>query len=211
MVLVPSGRTLVGKDRHPVEVAGFYIDRSEVSNDAYREFARARRLPLPDESQEQPATFPVVNVSYDDAAAFCTWAGKRLPTDLEWEKAARGPDGHLYPWGDEPRVDRANIPYASEPHELEPVESNPGGASPYGAINLLGNVWEWVAKPEHLEEADIHNVELNPPASLDEPAFQIRGGSYRRRIDLAQAVWDSAAVPARLKRSDIGFRCARGL
>jgi serine/threonine-protein kinase len=211
MVLVPSGRSFLGKDRRTVEVAGFYIDRSEVSNDAYREFARARGHALPDESQEQPATYPVVNVSYDDASAFCAWAGKRLPSDLEWEKAARGAEGRLYPWGNEPRVDLVNLPYGTEAHELQPVESNLAGASPYGAINLLGNVWEWVAKGEHLEEADVSNVELDPPAAIDERAFQIRGGSFRQRIDLAQAVWDFAAAPARLKRADIGFRCARGL
>jgi formylglycine-generating enzyme required for sulfatase activity len=211
MMLVLAGPGFAGKDRHAVEVAGFYIDRAEASNETYRGFASATFHPLPESSQDLPATFPVVNVTYDDASAFCSWAGKRLPTDLEWEKAARGSKGLAYPWGDEPRPDLANIPGEGESRELEPVESNHAGASPYGAINLLGNVWEWVAKPESLEEDDIRGVVLNPPAGRGDRAFQIRGGSFKQHIDLSEGVWDFAVVPARLTRSDIGFRCARGL
>ena len=209
MMLVPGGPALVGRERRAVQVGGFYIDRAEVSNDAYGEFARAKGRALPASFRELPASFPVVLVSYDDAMAFCAWAGKRLPTELEWEKAARGSDGRLYPWGDQPRIDLVNVPHSNEPHELQPVESNLNGASPYGAINLLGNVWEWVAKAEPLEENDVREYVLNPVVRREERAFQIRGGSFQQALNLHQAVWDFAVAPARLKRSDIGFRCAR--
>ena len=209
-MLVPAGQGFVGRERRAIQLPAFYIDRTEVSNDAYREFCRSAGRELPyGEALEVPASFPIIKVSYDDAAAFCTWAGKRLPTDLEWEKAARGADGRPFPWGDQPRFDLVNIPYSNEPHELQPVESNFSGASPYGAINMLGNVWEWVAKPEQLDERDLREIVLDPPAVPGERAYQIRGGSYQQKIDLQQAVWDYAVTPARLKRSDIGFRCAK--
>ncbi len=209
MVLVPAGPCLVGRERREIQLGAFYIDRTEVSNEVYRKFAGSTGRGLPEPSQEAPASFPVVGVSYDDAAAFCAWAGKRLPTDVEWEKTARGPTGRLYPWGDQPRPDLANVPHGNEPHELQPVESNMNGASVYGAINLLGNVWEWVAKAERLEEGDLREVVLNPPMLREERSFQIRGGSFQQALDLRQAVWDFAVAPARLKRGDIGFRCAR--
>jgi serine/threonine-protein kinase len=210
MVLVPAGPTYAGKDHHPVDaVASFYIDRAEASNDHYREFARSTGHQLPEGEATLPASFPVVNVSYDDASAFCSWAGKRLPTAIEWEKAARGPQGSVYPWGDQYRSDFANIPHPNEPHELEPVESNLVGASGYGAINLLGNVWEWVATPETLEENDVRGFALDPPAQVGEPAYQIRGGSFLQIVPLNDAAWDFAVAPARVKRADIGFRCAR--
>ena len=211
MVLAPAGPCLVGRERREIQIGAFYIDRAEVSNEVYRTFAGATGRGFLETSQEAPASFPVVGVSYDDAAAFCAWAGKRLPTDVEWEKAARGPDGRLYPWGDQPRPDLANVPHGNEPHELQPVESNMSGASVYGAINLLGNVWEWVAKAERLEDGDLREVVLNPPVMREERAFQIRGGSFQQAVDLRQAVWDFAVAPARLKRGDIGFRCARGI
>ena len=211
MMLVPGGPALLGRDRRAVALSGFYIDRTEVSNESYREFATATGRDLPSTVRELPASFPVVNVSYDDAAAFCGWAGKRLPSDVEWEKAARGPKGLAHPWGDEPRFDLVNVPNRNEPHELQPVESNLNGASPCGAINMLGNVWEWVAKPEPLEEGDLREYVLNPPVVRDEPAYQLRGGSFQKALDLQQAVWDFAVAPGRLKRSDVGFRCAKDI
>ena len=210
MVLVPAGPGFVGRDRRAIQLAGFYIDRAEVSNEVYRDFSRSTGRELADASQELPASLPVVNVTYDDSAAFCEWAGKRLPTDLEWEKAARGAEGRPYPWGSEPRLDLVNVPHDNEPHELQPAESNLNGASPYGAINLVGNVWEWVDKREPLEEGDLREVVLDPPVTQSEPAYQIRGGSFQQSIELRQAVWDFAVAPARLKRADVGFRCARG-
>ena len=209
MMLVPAGRALMGQDHHAVHVSGFYIDRTEVSNSSYRRFAQSTGRLLPASARELPASFPVVNISYDEAAAFCAWAEKRLPTDLEWEKAARGAEGRLYPWGNEPHAELANVPRDNEPHELQPVESNLSGASPAGAINMLGNVWEWVAKPERLEANDLREFVLNPPVTPEERAYQMRGGSFQQPVDLNKAVWDFAVAPGRLKRGDVGFRCAR--
>ena len=211
MLLVPAGPARLGGERRTVQVGGFYIDRTEVSNEAYREFSTATHRELPSSSRELPANFPIVNVAYEDAVAFCAWADKRLPTDVEWEKAARGEEGRLYPWGEEPRVDLANVPHGNEPHEIQPVESNLSGASPYGAINMLGNVWEWVEKPEQLELGDLREFVLDPPATREERAVQMRGGSFQHGIDLGRAVWDFAVAPARLKRGDVGFRCAHNL
>lgn len=214
MIAVPAGACFTGRDHKPATAAAFAIDRTEVSTANYLVFCQETGHHLPSSvaaAGSAPDRFPVVNVSHDDAAAFCAWAGKRLPTALEWEKAARGPQGLRYPWGDETHPELANIPSGAEPRSIEPVDSNLSGASVYGVINLIGNVWEWIDQPERLEESDLKQYVMNPPVTRNERAYQIRGGSYLERIDLGQAVWDFAVAPARLEREDIGFRCAMTL
>jgi serine/threonine-protein kinase len=215
MVLVPGGEAKLGANGASVRfVPSFYIDRTEVANRDYRRFCRETRRPEPLGLTGAAADLPVVNVSLADAKAFAAWAHKRLPTGMEWEKAARGANGQKFPWGDEFRMDAANVlPAPGMPGHPMPVASHARFASPCGALNMVGNVWELVdtpvpaPPPDHF--ADFPN--LSPPPSASEPWVEIRGGSYAYHPeagDQAGLVSDYARFPARGHENDVGFRCA---
>lgn len=162
MLGVPGGTFTMGSDRlgegdeqpaHPVTVAPFLLDRTEVTNAAYHECEAAGVCRPHDTQSSEENGFgpderfrgpdqPVSGVSHADAGAFCAWKGKRLPTEAEWERAARGADGRKYPWGDEPANPRLAV-YGGD--VTASVGSRPKGAGPYGHLDLAGNVWEWVA------------------------------------------------------------------
>ncbi len=162
MIEVPGGTFSMGLDdrgipdeqpAHDVTVATFFLDRTEVTNEAYNRCVEAGACPRPAYLDTAKSGFPklevfrrprhpVSGVSHEAATAYCAWAGKRLPTEAEWERAARGSDGRLYPWGNEsPSPDRA----VYRTKVTKPVGSLPDGAGPYGHLDLAGNVWEWVA------------------------------------------------------------------
>jgi serine/threonine-protein kinase len=215
MVLVPGGEAKLGANGASVRfVPAFYIDRTEVANRDYRRFCHETQRPEPLGLTGTAGDLPVVNVNLADAKAFAAWAHKRLPTDVEWEKAARGASGQKFPWGDAFRMDAANVLAASgTPGHLMPVASHARFASPCGALNMVGNVWELVdtpvpaPSPEHF--GDFPN--LNPPPSASEPWVEIRGGSYAYHPgdgDEAGLVSDYARFPARGYENDVGFRCA---
>jgi len=215
MALVPGGEAKLGENGASVKfVPAFYIDRTEVPNRDYRRFCRETQRPELLGLAGAPGDLPVVNVNLADAKAFAAWAHKRLPTDVEWEKAARGANGQKFPWGDEFRMDAANLLQArGMPGHPMPVASHARFASPYGVLNMVGNVWELVdtavapPSPEHF--ADFPN--LNPPPSASEPWVEIRGGSYAIHPDAgdqAGLVSDYARFPARASENDVGFRCA---
>ncbi|MEX0714673.1 MAG: SUMF1/EgtB/PvdO family nonheme iron enzyme [Pirellulales bacterium] len=165
MVLIPAGPFLYGSDKEPRELPDYYIDRYEVSQAQYADFLEYVRR-TGDHSRchpnEQPAKdhtplgwgkpdmtdpdFPVVGIDYWDVNGYAGWIGKRLPTEEEWEKAARGTDGRTYPWGNEWDLDRANWgPALGLERTLLAVDSMPEGASPYGCHHMLGNAAEWTA------------------------------------------------------------------
>ena len=206
MVLVPAGPFKSGKDNETVTLPAFYIDKTEVTNQAYMEFHKAMGYPLPAAFPKDKPDYPVVNVSIIDAHAFSKWAGKRLPTGQEWEKAARGVDGRLLPWGDNPDPARCNVDSKS----LRPATDFPEGASPYGALNMVGNAWELVDQEMKPSPEAIENfrVLLDPPPRADEPWYMIRGLSFRMSL-ASEGVRDFATLPARMKADDIGFRCAK--
>ncbi len=165
MVFVPAGEFLMGSDSpnadpderplRKVFLPAFYIDQFEVTNRRYQEFKKDHRYPPGEED------LPVSFVLKREAEAFCRWAHRRLPTNAEWEKAARGPDGRTYPWGNEFSPNRANItpPRTNDTNHAaicrQPAAgasrgklvggSFPKGASPYGCQDMAGNVWEWVS------------------------------------------------------------------
>lgn len=215
MVLVPAGRVLAGKDNQAMDLPAFYIDVTEVSNAAYGNFLKATNHPQPAGFAEDQPGNPVVNVSIADAVAFARWAGKRLPTELEWEKAARGSDGRRFPWGDQLDQRLANVadnPDHRDPRRALPVNSFANVASVYGAMNLVGNVWEWV-DAQHQPEAEIlaalQQVKGLPGKPQATDTFNaIRGGAYDvplEQISLA----DYAPFPAQYGYRNIGFRCAK--
>jgi eukaryotic-like serine/threonine-protein kinase len=206
MVLVPAGDFEFGEKKVKVPLPAFYIDRTEVSNKAYADFCSATGRPLPKKFPQDKPDYPVVNVTFLDAHQFAIWAGKRLPSSKEWEKAARGEDGRAFPWGNERDPARANL----QPGQIAPVDSHADGASPFGALNMIGNVWEYVEQLSVPSAQAMENmrIQLTPPPQADEPWYQIRGESFAE--PLAQSViWDSTTVPARWKAPTIGFRCVK--
>ncbi|MBM4086689.1 MAG: hypothetical protein FJ272_18035, partial [Planctomycetes bacterium] len=245
MIHVPGGKFLMGSDkgrgnespRHEVELAPFLIDRTEVTNADYLQFIRAtqRKPPLYWKDGTFPRgkeKHPVVCVSWFDAAAYTEWAGKRLPSEPEWEKAARGTDGREFPWGNDFDANRCNtiVRLAGRPfrRSLErnqwlraweltpegqailasggnttPVDAFPAGASPYGVLDTAGNVLEWTA--------DWYQAYPGSTASGSNFGTRyriVRGGSWRSTERSARCAARNFNHP-RLAFNFLGFRCAK--
>jgi formylglycine-generating enzyme required for sulfatase activity/predicted RNA-binding Zn-ribbon protein involved in translation (DUF1610 family) len=216
MVPVPAGSYTVGcddgdqyaKPSHSVVLPAFLIDRTEVTNAQYQKFISASGHQAPDTWQggtfpEGKDNFPVTGVTWQDAADYASWAGKRLPSEAEWEAAARGPDGRIYPWGNEWQKAFANTGTAATTE----VGSFPDGVSPFGAVDMIGNVWEWTA-----DEFDLYpGSAATLPKSLKPGVTYrvIRGGAY----DVTQPAISSACyrgfVDASKSYPKTGFRCAK--
>jgi formylglycine-generating enzyme required for sulfatase activity len=206
--------------RQSLKLGDYYMDVTEVPNSLYKQFcdAAGRSYPLPPyfdpEYFESKPDHPVINVSFQDAEAFAAWAGKRLPTEQEWEKAARGVDGRIYPWGNSLPTRHANTAGAGDGSEhIAPVTHAPEGASPYGLLNMSGNVWEWTGslyqpgpqEVRHLvEDWKKIGVEWEPGA----PWFVIKGGAFDTPADdLDLMLFFRAATPSDIQMP-YGFRCA---
>jgi len=205
MVLVPAGGFLFGQKKEQAQLPAFYIDRTEVTNAAYSKFCNQKGRQLPPNFPADKPAFPVVNVTIEDARAFAAWAGKRLPSAMEWEKAARGSDGRLYPWGDTPEKARANVGTG----QLQPAEDFVGGASPYGALQMIGNVWEFVDETATPSAGALASFQerLKPAPTAADTWYRIRGEAFNdSKLDEA-AIWDSGTVPARWRDVNLGFRC----
>jgi len=212
MVLVPAGEFTMGseklaneKPRHKVFLKDFYMDKFEVTNLLYYQFCKDtnRELPIHMTSGKMPAgreNHPVSNVSFSDAEAFCKWAGKRLATEQEWEKAARGIDGRIYPWGSGWDQNLSNNRTRSGEDTL-PVGSIPRGASPYGLMDMSGNVWEWTDS--------WYKSYPNSPVNFDETGKNrvTRGGAYFYSIELLRTSYRHPLPPDDVSEYG-GMRCA---
>lgn len=252
-VLIPGGKFIMGSShstdkkatedempRHKLDVTEFYMMRYPVTNAQYQQFVEAtgHRAPLFWKDGRFPAELvdhPVVGVSFLDAVAFCLWARQvtglpiRLPSEPEWEKAARGTDGRIYPWGNQWEENRANT-YESKIGSTTPVgQFSPAGDSPFGIAEVAGNVQQWTASIfgdypyDPSDGREVYVYDLDSPALF--PRFYetggtmiatsgeaaagktvIRGGSWREMHLTSRSAYRGWAAP--LHRSDdTGFRC----
>lgn len=233
MLLVPAGPFLMGSNdglpnerpEHTVTIKAFYIDQYEVTAGRYQKYVELGKheppAPADDDAGRSLDDRPVVGVTWTEAAAYCAWAGKRLPSEAEWEKAARGTDGRRYPWGEmQPFVDIANYNrgiWVSEAITLVPVGSGlegmsvrhglkEGGKSPYGLAHMAGNAAEWV-NDWYDREYYQQSPDANPSGPKSGEKRVLRGGSW---ADLPTALRVTARFSAEPDFDDrtIGFRCA---
>jgi serine/threonine-protein kinase len=198
MVLVPAGSFFYGPDGQEVFLDTFYIDRSPVTNAEYARFVRETAYRPPryaDDPRLNQADQPVTGVSYSDAVQFARWAGKELPTEQQWEKAARGSDGRTYPWGnDPPGASDACFGQDPETGAPRPVGSWARNVSPFGVQDMCGNVWEWTSS-RYKKDSEFHSV---------------RGGSYNDSAEYLHVYYRLEAHP-KDKCEAIGFRCAKNV
>ena len=230
LVTIPAGEFLMGSpegkgraDERPqraVYLDAFVIDQVEVTNARYMAFVKAtgHRTPPnpygtgPLQSIKGIEHLPVVQTTWYDAKAYCMWAKKRLPTEAEWEKAARGTDGRLYPWGNEPpTATRANFDREWEDEKtLHPVGSLPDGDSPYGVKDMAGNAREWVSD---WYDADYyqHAPNRNPQGPDKKGVVRsIRGGSWHSPAsDITTTARGRGGFA--LQTHGTGLRCPRSL
>jgi formylglycine-generating enzyme len=223
MILIPEGVFTRGSDsggfdekpQQEIYLDAFYVDKYEVTVESYNKFRRAANYIEPavpffqgDHTVLQTPGFPVVGVSWLDAVNFCKWAGKRLLTEAEWEKAARGTHGLVYPWGNKILPKRTNLAGKADGFEfMAPVGSFPMGRSVYGVYDMAGNVSEWVE--DWYDQFYYQTAPLMNPTGVDNSKNRVfRGGSWDSRTVDIRAAKRFAATPGR-KDAVVGFRCGR--
>ena len=246
MVLVPGGNFTMGTnnvdtDQHALRVGlnkpwyadespslnlylkGFYIDKYEVTRLEYYIFCQATDHKPPrtwegEKFRDGTENFPVSHVNFYDAAAYAKWAGKRLPSEAEWEKAARGVDNYIYPWGNEFEFSGANVSSSAikkKGRGLKPVGSFPQGVSFYGTYDMIGNVWEWVWDYYLPYPNNTHTWK-----EKDKKELVVRGMSYlgvghfpkeeyEKVIVLKSRASYREHINPLSKKKDVGFRCAK--
>jgi sulfatase modifying factor 1 len=223
MVMIPAGPFIRGTggggfDEQPqrtIQLDAFFIDQYEVTNHQYQQFVLAtghRKPGLParyakSSGRMRGTNQPVVYVSWEDADAYCRWKGKRLPTEAEWEKAMRGDDGRLWPWGNEERANGANWARVNDGYEVSAsVGSFQTDKSPYGVMDGAGNVIEWVGDWYH-ETYYQDALEQNPPSPEYGTYRVLRGGGYTTTGGDIRITSRSKMMPD-FRDETIGFRCA---
>lgn len=213
MLLVPAGDFIYGENspdsprpRQTISLKGFYVDEMEVSNKEYKQFVDATGHTAPKSVDFTTAPDnPVAGVTYEDAQAFAAWAGKRLPTEEEWEKAARGVDGRRYPWGQEPWTNGV-------PSGLQPVDHFPDRKSPNGALNMAGNVFEWTASTFPAGNAEFEDMRtVLGTTNFSKVWFTIKGGSFSPHGDVFFQCFMRRGFPPDQQSPVIGLRCVRDL
>jgi len=187
VVKIPGGEFLMGSPEgqgdsnehpaHQVKVSEFLIDKTEVTWRQYRKFAAAEGRALPDAPPwGMPDDYAASSILWDEAQAYCGWVGGRLPTEAEWEKAARGTDGRIYPWGNEWDGSRCNS-IDGGPHRPESVGSFPGCISPDGVLDMPGSVWEWCAD-WYGEDYYVGSPAADPKGPASGNRRVLRGGNW---------------------------------
>lgn len=225
MILIPAGKFTMGSDtrlsdegpKHTVNLRSYWIDKYEVTNLQYQQFIEATGRHSPQHFQNRTfpkgkVDHPVTYVSWHDAKEYCQWAGKRLPTDEEWEKAARGTDGRTFPWGDEFDESRANTPVRwgslNQEGDTSPVGAFKSGVSPYGLYDMAGNVWEWTDSWYRQYPGNKHGSE-----NYGEKYKTLKGGSWWDcsfyQCGISAPVFNRSFFDPQTKNSSFGFRCAK--
>lgn len=234
LVYIPEGRFLMGTStddlqfeedetpQHEIYLDAFWIDQLEVTNRMFTECVDNGSCEPPSELGSQARTsyydnlsfaeYPVVNINWEQAQTYCSWVGRRLPTEAEWEKAARGAEGQIYPWGNqEPTCKLLNF-WESETgsvncaRDTTLVGKYPDGASPYGVLDMAGNVWEWVADWYSVDSYKV-GPDRNPQGVNTGDAKVIRGGSFSESGDTVRSANRNQSDPL-ADSYLIGFRCA---
>jgi formylglycine-generating enzyme required for sulfatase activity len=241
MLYVPEGEFLMGSSaddpelsddetpQHTVYLDAFWIDQTEVTNRQYALCVSANACPAPTETGSSSSdayyadllfsNYPVIYVSWEDARAYCLWVGRRLPTEAEWEKAARGPDGWIYPWGNESgsgslaNLCDSQCTETDQESDIDdgyadtaPVGSYPDGASFYGTWDMAGNVWEWVA--DWYTDVFYTSTPLNNPIGpVQGDGRSLRSGSWINQWNGVRSANRNQDAPD-FASSAVGFRCA---
>ncbi|MCU0606466.1 MAG: SUMF1/EgtB/PvdO family nonheme iron enzyme [Candidatus Edwardsbacteria bacterium] len=226
LIEIPAGKFLMGSDSgstsqqpaHLVHLNKYAIGRHEVTVGQYKRFCKAVRRDFPDQPPwNNEDDQPVVNVNWSDAQRYCAWAGLRLPTEAEWEKAARGTDGRKYPWGD--RWIGVNCNHGIDSwiafedtsdgfRFTAPVAEYPDGASPYGCLNMAGNVYEWCG--DWFDDSYYRSSPDRNPMGPSQPTDRrvCRGGSYYCNPEYCSSILRSADKPG-VAGKGVGFRVAQ--
>jgi formylglycine-generating enzyme required for sulfatase activity len=246
LVCVPAGKFLMGageddplakdseKPQHEVDLDAYWIDRTEVTNLNFgkclaagachpKQYQTSAASYVPYSVHPDTQNYPALIYESEPAVEYCQWAGRRLPTEAEWEKAARGTDPRLYPWGNDPLDCSLANYYVCDPFlssrstgprcgnnehcKTDQVDSYPVGASPYGALNMAGNVWEWVAD---WYEADYYSQSPadNPKGPANGDFRVIRGGGATSISQDLRATRRASGEPEHYMDGQMGFRCA---
>ena len=221
MVLIPAGEFTMGSDKgdddeqpiHKVFLDSFYIDKYEVTNGRFAKFVEAIQSEPPwgFADKETPVVRPdqpVRWVNWMDAIGYCLWVGKRLPSEAEWEKAARGPDGRAYPWGNDPPTPAHAVFGLKEGSDtVSAIGNRDKGRSPYGVHDLAGNLYEWTTD-WYDEQFYSKNPAINPKGPSEGTAKVQRGGSYINNPYRLRSSFRTKGDPTE-HDPNVGFRCAQ--
>ncbi len=217
VVWIPGGPFTMGQEPlfeaeapsppHVVTLSPFWIGLHPVTRAEYRTFAELTGMPLPEMGEADDADRPVVNVHFQEALAYCRWAGGILPTEAQWELAARGTDGRRFPWGDSP-PDEERACFGEDWNRGGParIATHPKGASPFGCQDMAGNVWEWCLDVFQMEaHAERARVRHDPCGVGTARIRPLRGGCWRSiecKLQAAYRNWSHEVA----RHTTIGFR-----